>query len=285
MSWEDMMRRILPPTGGFAPHVTSRYGERFNRPEGSSNPHGGVDFNYNVGPNGQRGINLQNPALRSPVDGVVENAGGGTVAKIAIRDKHGFLHEILHTQAQYVRVGEPVAAGQLIGAMGNIGVKTIDGKPGAHHVHYQLKDQAGRIMDPTAFADAQRPFDPNPAPPAYIPEYTQYSRDARAVPATSPEDVRVLMRMPAERSSRSAFDSKQAPVPDIGPASTLPPAAQERFQGLFGTWPPFSGNETSPDLSRPQRDSPTSPTTKTGLRCGDDVPACRKPSERIHCPS
>jgi len=166
MSWEDMMRRILPPTGGFAPHVTSRYGERFNRPEGSSNPHGGVDFNYNVGPNGQRGINLQNPALRSPVDGVVENAGGGTVAKIAIRDKHGFLHEILHTQAQYVRVGEPVAAGQLIGAMGNTGVKTIDGKPGAHHVHYQLKDQAGRIMDPTAFADAQGPFDPNPAPPA-----------------------------------------------------------------------------------------------------------------------
>lgn len=52
MSWEDMMRRILPPTEGISPHVTSRYGERFNRPEGSSNPHGGVDFNYNVGPNG-----------------------------------------------------------------------------------------------------------------------------------------------------------------------------------------------------------------------------------------
>lgn len=250
MSWENMMRRILLPTEGISPHATSRYGERFDRPEGSSNPHGGVDFNYNVGPNGQRGINLQNPALRSPVDGVVENAGGGTVGKIAIRDKNGLLHEILHTQAQYVRVGEPVAAGQLIGAMGNTGVKTIDGKPGAHHVHYQLKDQAGRIMDPTAFVDAQGPFDPNPAPPAYIPEYTQYLRDAHAVPATSPEDVRGLTRMPARRPNGSAFDSEQVPVPNIGASSTLPPAAQKQFGGLFGLWPPFSETAASPDLNQ-----------------------------------
>jgi hypothetical protein len=85
MSWEDMMRRIFPPTAGFSPHVTSHFGERFNRPAGSSNPHGGVDFNYNVGPGGQRGINLQNPALRSSVDGVVENAGGGTVVRVLRR--------------------------------------------------------------------------------------------------------------------------------------------------------------------------------------------------------
>ncbi|MBR0774442.1 M23 family metallopeptidase [Bradyrhizobium diazoefficiens] len=259
MSWEDMMRRILPPTEGFSPHVTSRYGERFNRPEGSSNPHGGVDFNYNVGANGQRGINLQNPALRSPVDGVVENAGGGTVGKIAIRDKNGFLHEILHTQAQYVRVGEPVAAGQLIGAMGNTGVKTMDGRSGAHHVHYQLKDGAGRIMDPTAFADAQGPFDPNPAPPAYIPEYTQYFRDARAVPA---EEVRILTRMPAGSSSRSAFDSEPVKVPNIGPASTLPPAAQKQFGALFGLWPPFSEDGISPDVNQTRQGQSDTPNNE-----------------------
>jgi hypothetical protein len=95
MSWEDMMRRILPPVDGASPHVTSRYGERFNRPEGASNPHGGIDFNYEVG--GQRGINLKHPDLRSPVDGVVENAGLGTSGRIAIRDRNGNLHEILHT--------------------------------------------------------------------------------------------------------------------------------------------------------------------------------------------
>jgi hypothetical protein len=27
MSWDDIMRRVLPPSGGFAPHVTSRYGD------------------------------------------------------------------------------------------------------------------------------------------------------------------------------------------------------------------------------------------------------------------
>jgi hypothetical protein len=65
MSWEDMMRRILPSVDGASHHVTSRYGERFNRPKGSSNPHGGIDFNYEVG--GQRGIDLEHPDLRSPV--------------------------------------------------------------------------------------------------------------------------------------------------------------------------------------------------------------------------
>ena len=27
MSWEDIMRRVLPPIGGVSPHITSRYGE------------------------------------------------------------------------------------------------------------------------------------------------------------------------------------------------------------------------------------------------------------------
>lgn len=81
MSWEDMMRRILQPIGGVAPHVTSGYGETANRPRGSSNPHRGIDFNY-VGGQEAR-LNKSHPALRSPVDGVVENAGEdkwGTIA-------------------------------------------------------------------------------------------------------------------------------------------------------------------------------------------------------------
>ena len=108
MSWEDIMRRVLPPAGGISPHTTSAYGAT-NRPPGSTNPHRGDDFNYNVGPNGQRGINLQHPALRAPVDGVVENAGEGNFGRIAIRDKNGFLHEILHTHTRHVAIGDPVA--------------------------------------------------------------------------------------------------------------------------------------------------------------------------------
>lgn len=101
MSWEDMMRRILPPIDGASPHVTSRYGERFNRPIGSSNPHGGIDFNYEVG--GQRGINLKHPDLRSPVDGVVENAGraqaGGSPSGIGVET---FMRYCIPTVNMYV---------------------------------------------------------------------------------------------------------------------------------------------------------------------------------------
>ena len=94
MSWDDVMRRMLPPIGGLSPHITSAYGVR--RKWGTS-PHGGIDSNYNVGPNGQAGINLKHPALRAPVDGIVTNAGEGTAGRIAIRDANGLSHEVLHT--------------------------------------------------------------------------------------------------------------------------------------------------------------------------------------------
>src|SRR5205814_590545 len=108
MSWQDIMRRVLPPIGGVPPHPTSAYGAT-NRPPNSTNPHRGVDFKYEVP--GQKGINLAHPALRSPIDGVVTNAGQGTDGRIAIRDANGFTHEILHSYTRQVAVGDPVVAG------------------------------------------------------------------------------------------------------------------------------------------------------------------------------
>lgn len=130
-----------------------------------------------------------------------------------------------------------MAAGQRIGTMGNVGVVTSDGKPGAHHVHYQLRDSAGRIIDPGAFADALGPFDPNPAPPAYVPEYQQYARDAAAVPEASRDDVRVLRRMPVEKPDRSPFKSEQKEVLYPRADSPLSPNAQGNFSERFGYWP------------------------------------------------
>lgn len=135
----------------------------------------------------ERRLNKSNPAVRSPVDGVVENAGEDKWGTIAIRGKNGLLHQILHTNARHLTIGDPVAAGQLIGTMWNTGVFRRDGKPGDSHVHYQIKDPEGRLMDPGAFADALGPFDPNPASPAYVPEYRQYLQSASAVPAASPD--------------------------------------------------------------------------------------------------
>jgi hypothetical protein len=119
MSWDDIIRRVLPPINGVQPHITGpagRFGagEAEGRQDPSSILHGGVDFNY-IGGQTSR-LNRSNPVLRSPVDGIVVNAGQGTVGRIAIRDKNGFIHEILHTSAQHVTNGDPVVAGQIIGA-------------------------------------------------------------------------------------------------------------------------------------------------------------------------
>jgi hypothetical protein len=265
MSWEDIMRRVLPPAGGVSPHPTSAYGAT-NRPRGSTNPHRGVDFNYDVGPNGQTGINLTHPALRSPVAGVVENAGQGNVGRIAIRDKNGFLHEILHTYAQHVSIGDPVAAGQLIGTMGNTGVDPVNPKKGAYHVHYQLRDPAGNIVNPTDFWDRQGPADPNPAPPAYLGEYQQYLQGPGAnagngfgntpgtanmptpgsfdtpsdqsPPLTSRQTAPRLARRIAGRS-QSFFDTGTSAVPFVSPNNVLSPDRQKSFDNRFGNWASF----------------------------------------------
>lgn len=119
MSWEDALRRMLPPTDGFQSHTTSPYGAIRDR---GTSPHRGVDANYHVGPYEQQGLNLRHPALHSPVDGMVTNAGEGSAGRIAIRDADGASHELLHAHKQYVSIGDQVVAGQMIGTMGNMGV-------------------------------------------------------------------------------------------------------------------------------------------------------------------
>jgi putative chitinase len=147
MSYKDVMFRILSSTQGVSPHITGHYGEI--REKG---PHGGSDFNYQ---GGQSGVNLQHPEIHAPISGSVTFVGGrfGTAK---IRDAEGISHEILHTQAQSVSVGQRVEAGQVIARMGG------RGPGGAHtyaqHVHYQMKDAHGRLIDPEAFWNS-RTFD------------------------------------------------------------------------------------------------------------------------------
>lgn len=149
------MERLLPPIEGVKPHVTSPF-LATNRPEGSSNPHRGTDFNYLGGRDAP--LNRSYQTVHSPVDGVVENAGAGTVGRISIRDGNGYRHEILHTHSQQVAVGDRVVAGQPIGTMGNMGVKKAGVESGDHHVHYQLLDPStGFRLRPSGFADDQDP--------------------------------------------------------------------------------------------------------------------------------
>jgi hypothetical protein len=246
-----------------------------------------VDFNYKGGRYAK--LNLSNPALRSPVSGIVTNAGEGDYGTIAIRDANGYSHEILHTHTRHVAVGDAVAAGQLIGTMGNTGVEKRKVEKGANHVHYQLKDPSGQTIDPSAYWDRQGPVDPNPTPPTYLDEQQQYLRDRDAmvnntfgiVPhagpiygpqpvdqaqalvappplAVDPNKVRVLSSTIAGRPFPPGFNANAAAVmPNDDPAAESPPSFADRFgnwtssDGATAPLAPYQPLSPPPQVQRP----------------------------------
>ncbi len=131
------MHIVLPCQNGICSHLTSPYGTSKTRPK----HHGGVDFNFD---GGQSGINLKNPQVHSPISGRVTFVGGD-YGTIKIEDINGVSHEILHTAKRFVRKGDSVDKGQVIGTMGNTGPGIKD-----HHVHYQIKEN-GMTKDPVSW--------------------------------------------------------------------------------------------------------------------------------------
>lgn len=142
MSFNNAMQRMLPVSGGKSPHITAPFGEMR-----ATGPHKGVDFNY-VG--GQTGVNLQYPTICSPVDGSV-SFSGGSYGTIKIKDADGFSHEILHTDTQSVSAGSKIQKGTPIGTMGGRGPNGASQY--ARHIHYQIKNSNGEIVDPVAWWD------------------------------------------------------------------------------------------------------------------------------------
>lgn len=286
MSWQDLLQRVLAPVGPVLPHTTSEYGAI--RKKGTS-PHRGVDGNYNVGPNGQAGINLKHPALRAPVDGIITNAGEGAVGRIAIRDANGLSHEILHTHTQHVSTGDPVVAGQIIGTMGNMGVNTKGIEDGDHHVHFQIKDSAGNPINPAAYWNQQGPLDPKPASPTLIDEHRQYLRrigeingnpmlfgsdvapvstGGETVPADSGREVPRLTRLPIKKERLGGFDpNAPAPLPNEIPSA----GRTASFDDRFGNWSSSSGVSAPVVPHQPVMPSPQA-GRPLGLLTGEPMP-------------
>ncbi len=140
MPYQDVMNIILPHQGDHAAHITGHYGE--HRAKG---PHGGSDFNYQ---GGQTGINLTHPTVHSPVTGEVTFVGG-QYGTIKVKDAQGNSHEILHTSAQSVIVGQHLDVGDAIGTMGGRGPHVATQY--AQHVHYQMKDSHGHAVNPEQY--------------------------------------------------------------------------------------------------------------------------------------
>jgi len=294
MSWNDIMRRVLPPAWDESrkthvdPIVTSPYGDT-NRPKGSSNPHNGVDFKYFGG--GDTELNKSNPAIRSPVSGMIEKAGDGGYGTITIRDSNGYLHQLLHTHGRHVAVGDPVVAGQLIGTMGDTGVVGSTPIHRHDHVHYQLVDRAGNKVNPMEYWDQQGPADPNPAPPAHLADYQRYLGTPGAVmgdtTANSPSagplpgplavdpatEARKKMRVLSTRRNPVSADpggydpNAPATVPNQIPSPDHSPTFDERF----GNWvaSPSAAAPLSPNqLVAP----PPQPGSPPGMIAGQPMP-------------
>jgi hypothetical protein len=282
MSWNDIMRRVLPPIRdaqrqwNVTPYVKSPYGDT-NGPPGSSNPHTGVDFNY-IGHDAAT-FNQSHPALRAPVTGVVTQAGEGKYGTIGIRDANGLLHQILHTHSRSVAVGDPVVAGQLIGRMGDTGVVGSNPKKRLDHAHYQLFDAAGTRLNPTEYWDQQGRVDPNPAPPAHLDDYQRYrgtpgaamgdtvtsappagsqTVDPADAAAEARKNVRVLGRLVPGRAVLGGQDvNAPATVPNQIPTTDRSPTFAERF-GSWASSPTVTAplSPYQPVSPQPQSDKP-----------------------------
>lgn len=237
MTWEEIMRRVLPPAGGLSPHITSEFGAT-NRPRGSTNPHRAVDFNYGVGPNGQTGINLTHPTLHSPVAGVVTRTGG-KYGIIAIRDANGLSHEILHSHTQDVKVGDLVGVGTPIGTMGSTGANS-------EHVHYQLKDRAGNVINPTEFWNNLDPGKSDPGEPAFL---DQSKRAAEIISGLTEKSSRNGGAAPDRLGSPFFNPFNPAAAAAFVPRPNAPAASDDsaNFVDRFGNWDakPFGAFDNS----------------------------------------
>ncbi|MFM2345031.1 MAG: hypothetical protein RLZZ210_1643 [Pseudomonadota bacterium] len=140
--FDSVLRTILPNIGENKVHITSNFGHRVLN--GKHGHHNGIDFNY-VG--GQSGINMANPSVHSPVSGTVVAASGKAgYGIVSVKDKDGFMHEILHLDSQVVKIGQSIKVNDVIGEMGGRGPQ--GSKQYANHVHYQIRNSDGKLVNP-----------------------------------------------------------------------------------------------------------------------------------------
>jgi hypothetical protein len=123
--------------------------------------------------------------------------------------------------------------------MGNTGTKD-------QHVHYQLKDPAGNVVNPTAYWDQQGPIDPNPSRPAYLPQYQQYLQDTGANSENGPGSQ-------ADDSNYRRLSSRIAGRPQTPGDDAISTDRPASFDDRFGNWSFSPGGISSrnPNMSLP----------------------------------
>lgn len=115
--------------------ITSRFGGRLDPINGEPAFHSGVDIKNNPG-----------TKVIAPADGVVAANGydNGHGNFIAIDHGNRFQTSYFHLQKDFVKPGDTVARGQVIGLVGNSGRST------GSHLHYEIKYR-DKLIDPVKF--------------------------------------------------------------------------------------------------------------------------------------
>lgn len=126
--------------------ITSNYGMRFHPIDKKNKMHEGVDIKGKTG-----------DPLDSNVSGKVVYAGegkkgsgyGGYGNVVAVQDSNGLVHMFAHLSKVLVKVGDQIAVGKQVGAIG------ATGKATGPHLHYEVRKN-GKSIDPTSYANSAR---------------------------------------------------------------------------------------------------------------------------------
>jgi murein DD-endopeptidase MepM/ murein hydrolase activator NlpD len=128
---------LMPVSGA----ISSPFGERDNPMGQGTEFHPGIDIAADAG-----------APIAAAMGGTVVAAGpdGGYGNLITVDDGNGLTTRYAHCSQIYARVGERVAPGDVIGAVGSTGRAT------GPHLHFEVR-QDDRAIDPSPFLAAAKP--------------------------------------------------------------------------------------------------------------------------------
>lgn len=130
------------PSGMPAPgYVSSGFGVRADPFSGGRSHHLGIDIDARTG-----------DPIKAAADGVVSFSGikPGYGNTVIVDHGNGYQTLYAHNQKNFVRVGDPVRAGHVLGTVGSSGRST------GSHLHFEVHVD-GRPVNPTAYLSRVRP--------------------------------------------------------------------------------------------------------------------------------
>lgn len=141
------------PLGGVTGRVTSNYGGRKSPGGIGSRDHKGIDMSAQQGEAGY--------AVESAGAGTVTFSGrkGGYGLTIEVTHPSGMVTQYSHLESLNAKVGDEIAAGTPVGKLGNTGKST------GPHLHFEVRDQTGKKVDPRTVTDlTNRSLSVTPSP-------------------------------------------------------------------------------------------------------------------------